>query len=54
MDLSRFMMGGSEAGCERGESQGGDGRQEGQLSVQDSERLEASGFGGSQHSSVVV
>lgn len=23
VDLSRFMMGGSEAGCERGESQGG-------------------------------
>lgn len=35
VDLSRFMMGGSEAGCEQGESgrKGGDGRQEGQLSV---------------------
>lgn len=35
VDLSRFMMGGSEAECEQGESgrKGGDGRQEGQLSV---------------------
>lgn len=46
VDLSRFMMGGSEAGCERGESQGGNGRHEGQLSVQDSVRLEASAWGG--------
>lgn len=44
VDLSRFMMGGSEAGCEQG-GWGDSGRLEGQLSVQDSERLEASGFG---------
>lgn len=39
VDLSRFMMGGREAGCERGESLGGrgvDGRHEGQLSAHDS------------------
>lgn len=54
VDLSRFMMGGSEAGCERGEIQGGDGRQEGQLSVQDSERLEASGLGGGGPSTAVL
>lgn len=35
VDLSRFMMGGSEAGCKRGEK-GGDWRHEGELSVQDS------------------
>lgn len=57
VDLSRFMMGGSEAGCEWGRDsgrKGGDGKQEGQLSVHNSERLEASGLGGSQHSGVVV
>lgn len=45
VDLSRFMMGGSKAGCEQGESgrKNGNGRQEGQFSLQDSERLEASG-----------
>ena len=44
VDLSRFMMGGSEAGCEWGSETG---RQEGtSLSVQDSERLEVSGWGG--------
>ena len=46
VDLSRFRKGGSEAGCEQRESQGGGRRQEGQLSVEDSERLESSGWGG--------
>lgn len=33
MDLSRFMMGGGRAGCERGESRG-EGKQRGQFWVQ--------------------
>lgn len=46
VDLSRFMMGG-KWGCVRtGRESGGDGRREGQLSVQDSERQEVSGWGG--------
>lgn len=56
VDLSRFMMGGSQAGCEEGgwEATGGDGRRQGQLSVQDFERLEAPGSEkGAQHSGVV-
>ena len=46
VDLSRFMMGGSEAGCEQGVwgRKAGDGRQVDQLSVLDAERLEAPGF----------
>lgn len=40
VDLSRFMMGGSKAGCEQGQP---GWRWEGQLSVLDSKGLEAPG-----------
>lgn len=47
VDLSRFMMGGSEAVCERGEESWGEAmggtRASFFFSVQDSERLEISG-----------
>lgn len=46
VDLSRFMMGGSEAVCERGEESWGrrwEARGPASFSVQDSERLEISG-----------
>lgn len=53
VDLSRFMMGGSEAGCEQGRESG---RREGLLSVQESGLWKAGSLwmGGSQHSGVVV
>lgn len=64
VDLSRFMMGGSEAECERGESRGvreatGGTRASFQCRIlKDWKSLDVSGWGGgerkSQHSGVVV